>query len=99
MLNTQEHKMQATEIARLIIAGSYTNDELNNIADAIKFARSQIVRRNTGSFVIGSRVQFTNNKTGAKFTGRVNKVKQKYSLVATDQGPLYNVPANMLEAA
>jgi Tfp pilus assembly protein FimT len=99
MLNKQEPNMQATEVARLIISGVYTNDELNNIADAIKFARSQIVRRNTGSFVVGSRVQFTNSKTGAKFTGRVNKVKQKFILVATDQGPLYNVPANMLELA
>ena len=91
--------MQATEVARLIISGVYTNDELNNIADAIKFARSQIVRRNTGSFVVGSRVQFTNSKTGAKFTGRVNKCKKTFIVVDTDQVTLYNVPANMLELA
>ncbi len=42
--------MQAVEIARAIIANGYSNDELNNIADAIKFARTQLTRRNTGTF-------------------------------------------------
>lgn len=91
--------MQSAEIARAIISGVYSNAELNNIADAIKFARSQLVRRNTGTLVIGSRVAFVNTKTGVRFTGKVNKVKQKYVLVDTDVGVRYNVPANMLEAA
>jgi hypothetical protein len=91
--------MQAVEIARAIIANNYSNDELNNIADAIKFVRSQLTRRNTSTFVIGSRVAFVNSKTGVRFTGKVNKVKQKYVLVDTDVGVRYNVPASMLVAA
>ena len=91
--------MQAVEIARAIIANGYSNDELNNIADAIRFARTQLTRRNTGTFVIGSRVAFVNTKTGVRFTGKVNKVKQKYVLVDTDVGVRYNVPAAMLVAA
>ena len=78
--------MQAVEMARAIISGTYSNDELNNIADAIRFARTQLTRRNTGTFVIGSRVAFVNTKTGVRFTGKVNKVKQKYVLVDTDVG-------------
>jgi hypothetical protein len=91
--------MQAVEIARAIISNSYSIDELNNIADAIKFARGQLTRRNTSTFMIGSRVAFVNSKTGVRFTGKVNKVKQKYVLVDTDVGVRYNVPASMLVAA
>ena len=91
--------MQAVEIARAIIANGYSNDELNNIADAIRFARTQLTRRNASTFVIGSRVAFVNSKTGVRFTGKVNKVKQKFVLVDTDVGVRYNVPAAMLVAA
>ena len=91
--------MQAVEIARAIISNGYTVDELNNITDAIKFARHQLARRNTGTFVIGSRVAFVNTKTGVRFTGKVNKVKQKFVLVDTDVGVRYNVPASMLVTA
>ena len=91
--------MQAVEMARSIISGTYSNDELNNIADAIRFARTQLTRRNTGTFVIGTRVAFVNTKTGVRFTGKVNKFKQKFVLVDTDVGVRYNVPAAMLVAA
>ena len=79
--------MQAVEIARAIISNGYSNDELNNIADAIKFARTQLTRRNTGTFVVGSRVAFVNSKTGVRFTGKVNKVKQKFVLVDKGMPP------------
>jgi hypothetical protein len=49
--------------------------------------------------MIGSRVAFVNSKTGVRFTGKVNKVKQKFVLVDTDVGVRYNVPASMLVAA
>jgi len=91
--------MQAVEMARVIISGTFSNDELNNIADAIRFARTQLTRRNTGTFVIGTRVKFYNRKTGVTYTGKVNKVKQKFVLVDTDVGVRYNVPASMLVAA
>jgi hypothetical protein len=91
--------MQAVEIARAIISNNYTIDELNNIAGAIKFVRSQLTRRNTSAFVKGSRVAFVNTKTGVRFTGKVDKVKQKFVLVDTDVGVRYNVPASMLVAA
>ena len=89
--------MNIQAINTAIIQGSFTNDQLNSIADAVRFARSQITRRNTGSFVIGTRVKFYNRKTGVTYTGTVNKVKLKNILVDTDVGVRYNVPAAMLE--
>lgn len=89
--------MNIQEINTAILQGSFTNDQLNSIADAVRFARSQITRRNTGSFVIGTRVKFYNRKTGVTYTGTVNKVKLKNILVDTDVGVRYNVPAAMLE--
>lgn len=91
--------MTVQEINRSIIAGGFTNDELISIGDAIKFARSQMVRANTGKMVIGTAVKFRNPKTGVVYIGKVNKVKQKYVLVDTNVGVRYNVPANLLELA
>ena len=89
--------MNIQEINSAIIQGSFTNAQLNSIADAVRFARSQITRHNTGSFVVGTRVKFHNRKTGVTYTGTVNKVKLKNILVDTDVGVRYNVPAAMLE--
>ena len=89
--------MNIQAINTAILQGSFTNDQLNSIADAVRFARSQITRRNTGSFVVGTRVKFYNRKTGVTYTGTVNKVKLKNILVDTDVGVRYNVPAAMLE--
>ena len=91
--------MQATEISRAIIAGDYTNDELNKIADAIRFARSQLTHKNTGSLVIGTQVKFTHPKTRRVHFGVVKKVKIKNVTVLENGTTSWNVPANMLETA
>ena len=80
-----------------IISGIFTNDELNELADAIRFARSQLGKRTVRSLRVGDSVKFTSTKTGATFRGTVDKVKVKYVLVNTPQGR-YNVPASMIEA-
>lgn len=80
-----------------IISGIFTNDELNELADAIRFARSQLGKRTVRSLRVGDQVKFTSTKTGATFHGTVDKVKVKYILVNTPQGR-YNVPASMIEA-
>ena len=86
-----------------IVAGEFNNDELNQIVEAIKFARNQITRQNTGSLVIGTRVKFTSNRSGATVYGTVDKVNRKFIHVReTNPGRLssgiWRVPANMLEA-
>jgi hypothetical protein len=79
-----------------IRSGQFTNDELNTVAEAIKFARAQLsydVKRN---LVPGVRVKFTSNRNGRVYSGVVEGVKIKNVIVATAMGR-YRVPANMLE--
>jgi len=85
------------DINRAIVAGSFTNDELTSIGDAIRFARAQLTREKKRSFRIGDSVQFTSAKRGMTVTGTVNKIAIKYVTVSSPQG-LWRVPANMLEA-
>jgi hypothetical protein len=51
------------EINTAIIAGSFTNDQLNSIGDAIKFARAQIANQNKFTLVKGS--QWSNSQIPA----------------------------------
>ena len=97
--------MTVQEISRAITSGQFTNDELNTVVDAIKFARSQIVRQNTGLMVIGTAVKFTNSRNGKLVVGTVEKVNRKYILVRENRnpgsmaGPQWRVPASMLTFA
>ena len=90
--------MNITEIRGAIVSGQFSSDELETIAQALKFARNQLCRKNTFCFKTGDLVKFTSPRSGVTFKGTVDKVKQKYILVATPQGR-YNVPANLLETA
>jgi hypothetical protein len=85
------------EIRAAIVSGRYSNDEINTIADAIRFARAQMTKQKTRAFRPGDAVQFTSNRNGMTYRGVVDKVKIKYVLVRT-ANTLFNVPANMLEA-
>ena len=89
--------MSIQEINRAIISGVFTNDDLNSIVDAIKYARAQLTKQNKRTFRLGDQVKFTSNRNGMTYVGTVRKVKIKYILVDTNGG-LFNVPANMLEA-
>ena len=89
--------MDIKQINAAIVSGIYTNDDLNSIVDAIKFARAQLSKQNRRALMPGDTVKFTSNRNGMTYTGTVNKVKIKYVLVRTNAG-VFNVPANMLEA-
>jgi hypothetical protein len=86
------------QINSAIMFGNLSNVELNSIVDAVKFARTQLTKQKTRSFKLGDTVKFTSNRNGMTYTGTVRKVKIKFVLVSTNAG-VYNVPANMLEAA
>ncbi len=86
------------DVNSAIISGQFTNEQLSSIGDAIKFARNQMIHKNTGSMVIGTNVKFTNNRSGQKVIGTVEKVNRKYIVVRSSTG-LWRVPANMLEFA
>jgi hypothetical protein len=89
--------MSVANITREIVTGSLSNDELNQIADAIRFARSQLTQQNRRSLVIGTKVKFNNTKTGQTMTGTIDKMALKFATVTTAQGR-WRVPASMLEA-
>jgi hypothetical protein len=88
-----------SEINRAIISGNFTNDQLTSIIDAVKFARAQIMQKNKNTLTVGTRVKFTNSRSGMEITGDVQKINRKFVIVKT--GPLntWRVPANMLSAA
>ena len=90
--------MNVKEINSAIMFGNLTNDELSSVIDAVKFARAQLTKLNKRAFQLGDSVKFTSNRNGLTYVGTVRKVKIKYILVNTPGG-LFNVPANMLEAA
>jgi hypothetical protein len=89
--------MSLATITRDIISGDYTNDELNKIAEAIRFVRGQITKQNRRSLVVGTQVKFTNSRTGQDVTGTVDKVAIKYITVRSSN-TLWRVPASMLVA-
>ena len=90
--------MTVQEIRSALISGAFTNEDLNSIADAIKFARAQLAKQNARTFWNGDTVKFTSNRNGVTYTGTVEKIKLKYALVRTSNSR-FNVPLSMLEAA
>lgn len=86
------------QINSTIISGQFTNDQLDSIVMAVKFARNQLTQQNRGSMVIGTTVKFT-GKTGRTTIGNVKKVARKFVTVDCGAGGLWRVPANMLERA
>lgn len=89
--------MTVTDINRAIMFGNLTNDELNTVATAVKWARAQMTKKNIRSISRGSTVKFTSSRNGQTYTGTVRKIAIKYVTVDTGQ-TLFRVPANMLEA-
>lgn len=86
------------DINSAIIAGTFTNDQLTSVIDAVKFARSQLTQQTKRSLVLGDTVKFTSTKNGVTYAGTVQKIAIKYVTVSTAKG-LWKVPANMLVAA
>lgn len=86
------------EINSAIMFGNFTNDQLNSINMAVKYARAQLVQNKRRQFRVGDAVKFTNSRDGKVHIGTVDRVKIKYVLVKTATA-LWNVPVSMLEAA
>jgi hypothetical protein len=99
-----EKLSQIQQVNQAIMFGNFTNDELNSIGDAIKFARASIANQNKRAMSVGSVVKFTNSRTGLIVTGTVKKVNRKYVLVNEQKsgnlfGSTWRVPASMLTVA
>jgi hypothetical protein len=87
--------MNVQDINTALVTGSFTNDQLQSVIDAVKFARSRLAQTTKWSLRVGDNVNFTSSKTGQNLTGVVMKIAIKYVTVKTIQG-LWRVPANML---
>jgi exosome complex RNA-binding protein Csl4 len=91
------------EINSTIIGGQFTNEQLDSISMAIKFARNQLAVKNKFTFVKGSKVKFTSSRNGKAVIGEVEKVNRKFVIVREKNSSMFGmqwrVPANMLEAA
>lgn len=91
------------EINAEIMFGDLTNDQLNTIIQAIKFRRSQLAKETVRELQLGSKVKFTNSRTGGIILGEVTKINRKYVIVreASRSGGIttttWRVPATMLE--
>lgn len=86
------------DINSTIIAGNFTNDQLDAIIMAVKFARNQLATKAKFTLVKGTRVKFTNSRTGQLMIGDVTDVKRKFIHVRVGMSN-WRVPANMLSAA
>ncbi len=88
--------MNIQAINSAIITGTWSNQDLESMIDAVKFARSRLAQTMKFQVRAGTKVKFHSTKRNQTFTGTVTKMAQKYATVATAQGN-WRVPANMLE--
>jgi hypothetical protein len=89
------------EINSTIISGAFTNDQLDSIVMAVKFARNQLAQKNKFTLRAGSHVKFVSSRSGKTIIGTVEKVNRKFVIVK-ENGVMFQtwrVPANMLQAA
>ena len=87
--------MNVSQINTAIIQGTFTNEQLNSMIDAVKFARSRLAQQIKFTVRAGAEVKFTSSKNGMTYTGTVEKMAIKFATVKTPQGR-WKVPANML---
>jgi len=90
--------MTLQELNLAILSGTFSNEDLNSITDAVKFVRAQLASKAKCTLTVGSNVKFTNTRTGSLVIGTVNKVNRKFIIVKSGLTN-WRVPANMLVAA
>lgn len=87
--------MNIREVNTAIMQGTWTNDELTSMIDAVKYARSRVANQVRFTVRMGQNVEFTSSKTGRRVQGTVEKIAIKYATVKTVDGR-WKVPMNML---
>jgi len=97
--------MTIDQVNKAIMFGNFTNEQLNSVADAVKFARAQLAKETKRSLSVGVPVKFVSSRDGRTVLGTVTKINRKFVIVreAPRNGGLFStnwrVPANMLETA
>lgn len=90
--------MNVTNINQTIMNGNWTNDQLNSIIAAVKYARSRLINHNVHSTYVGDVVKFVSSRTGQYEVGTVLKVNRKNLIIQVGRDK-WRVPGNMVEAA
>jgi hypothetical protein len=90
--------LSINEVNSAIMHQDWTNDQLNAMVMALKYARERLSKRTVWSLRHGAQVKFTNSRTGQTMIGEVTKIKQKKVLVKVG-ATVWNVPAAMLSEA
>ena len=91
-----DQSTQVRQICSDISFGNFTNDELNQIVEALKYRRAQLARTKARSFGKDDKVRFTSR--GHTYFGTIVRVKVKNAVVRVGNWQTYNVPVNMLES-
>jgi hypothetical protein len=86
------------DVNSAIMFGSFTNEQLESIAAAVKYRRAQIARETKRAIVLGDVVKFVNPRSGRTHQGNVVKINIK-NVKVREGFTTWNVPANMLTVA
>jgi hypothetical protein len=89
--------MSNYQLARDFILEDATNEDLNNLIEAINMRRTHLTRRTMRCMKIGDTVQFTDYR-GKLYKGTVDAFKLK-NIIVRCGGDKYRVPAAMLSFA
>lgn len=87
-----------SDIAKTIIAGGFSNEDLRSINDAIKYAMDRnnyVMKRSLG---VGDRVKFT-NKAGRDISGLITKINQKTVMIKTANEGNWKVSTSLVKKA
>jgi hypothetical protein len=88
-------QLSIQDVNSAIMFGSFTNDQLESIAAAVKYRRAQMARDTKRALMLGDIVQFTHPRTGRTHQGNVVKINIK-NIKVRENNTTWNVPANML---
>ena len=86
------------QLNRSIMFGTWTDVELRSMADAIRFAKTNLRKQVKRQLDVGVQVRWSSPKHTGGAHGTVTKIAIKYVTVRKDSdGTLWKIPANMLE--
>ena len=86
------------DVNSAIMFGSFTNEQLESVAAAVKYRRSQIACENKRAIMMGDIVKFVNPRSGRTHQGNVVKINIK-NVKVREGFTTWNVPASMLSVA
>lgn len=84
------------EINAAIIGGNFTNEQLESVNDAVRYARSRITAQTVRKLRVNDKVSFVHSRNGLTYTGKVAKVNPKFIRINCGASGMWRVPANML---